>query len=81
MDTLEKTQEELEEALDTIDDIINSIGKMIIDIAVNNDDFICSCCLATAKKLYRIMKEYAREEDSTDTFERFKKITGRDLDE
>lgn len=79
MDVLEKTQEELEEALDTIDDMINRIGKIIIDIAVNNDDFICTGCLRTAEKLYLIMKKYAREEDSAATLERFKKITGRDL--
>ena len=79
MDEIEAIDKDLWEALDTIDDMVNRIGKIIIDIAVNNDDFICTGCLRTAEKLYLIMKKYAREEDSADTLERFKKITGRDL--
>lgn len=81
MDELERTTEELEEALHTIDDMIDRIGTIIIDIAANNDDFICSCCLKMAEDLYQIIKEYAREEDCADTLEQFAVITGRNLDD
>lgn len=81
MDELKRTTEELEEALDTIDDMVNRISEIIINIAANNTDFICTCCLKAAEDLYQIMKEYAREEDSAATLEQFTAITGRYLDE
>lgn len=73
--------EELTEALETIDDMVNSIGKLIISIAISNDDFICTECLYTAKKLYQIMRKYAREDDADRIYEEFKKITGRSIND
>lgn len=70
---------ELTEALETIDDMVDIIGKLIISIAYSNDDFICTECLRTAYKLYQIMRKYAREDDANRIYEEFKKITGRDI--
>lgn len=70
---------ELTEALETIDDMVDKIGKLIISIAFSNDDFICTECLYVANKLYRIMCKYAREDDADCIREEFKKITGRDI--
>ena len=70
---------ELTEALETIDDIVDVIGKLIISIAHGNDDFICTECLYTANKLYRLMQKYAREDDADRIREEFQKITGRDI--
>lgn len=67
---------ELLEALGTIDDIIDRLGKLIIGIAHSNDDFICTECLHTAHELYGIMRKYAREDDSDRIYEEFKEITG-----
>lgn len=73
--------EELTEALETIDDMVNSIGKLVISIAHSNDDFICTECLYTAKMLYQIMRKYAREDDADLIYEEFKKITGRSIND
>ena len=72
---------ELTEALESIDDMIDTIGKLIISIAHSNDDFICTECLYTAKKLYQIMRKYAREEDADRIRDEFKEITGRDIND
>ena len=70
---------ELTEALEAIDDMVDSVGKFIISIALSNDDFICTECLYTANKLYQIMQKYAREDDADRIREEFKKITGRNI--
>lgn len=72
---------ELTEALETVDDIIDRIGKLIIGIARSNDDFVCTECLHTAHELYGIMRKYAREEDADRIYEEFKEITGRYIDD
>lgn len=59
---LDLIKAELDEALNTIDDMVDVIGKAIINIAYANEDFVCTQCLDTAAKLYRLMKKYAREE-------------------
>ena len=69
------------EALDTIDDMIYTIGKQIIRIAYDNRDFICSRCLSTAYALFGLMKKYAREEDTADIRDKWKEITGADIKE
>ena len=70
---------ELTEALESIDDMIDTIGKLIISIAHSNDDFVCTECLYTAQKLYQIMQKYTREEDADRIRDEFKEITGRDI--
>lgn len=70
---------ELTEALETIDDMVDVVGKLIISIAHNNDDFICTECLYVANKLYQLMLKYAREDDTDRIREEFLKITGRDI--
>ena len=72
---------ELTEALEAIDDIVDRVGKLIISIALSNDEFICTECLYTSKKLYQIMRKYAREDDADRIYEEFKKITGRNIDD
>lgn len=72
---------ELEEALETIDDMVDVIGKTIISIAHSNDDFICTECLNTAAKLYRLMRKYAQEDDADRIYKEFKEITGRNIDD
>lgn len=72
---------ELTEALESIDDMVDTIAKLIVSIALSNEDFICTECLYTAKKLYQIMRKYAREEDADYIYEKFKKITGRDIND
>lgn len=72
---------ELLEALESIDDMVDSIGKLIISIAHSNDDFICTECLYTANRLYRIIRKYAREEDADRIYGQFKEITGRNIDD
>lgn len=71
----------LTEALGTIDDIVDKVGKLIISIAHGNNDFICTECLHTAHELYVIMRKYAREDDADRIYEEFKKITGRNIDD
>ena len=68
-------------ALDTIDDMVNVIGKQIIRIAYDNRDFICSCCLSTAYALFGLMEKYAREGDTADIRDKWKEITGTDIKE
>ena len=68
------------EALDAIDDMVDTIAKGIINIAHQNDDFVCTCCLGTARRLFRLLKKYAREEDAERIREDWKDITGRDID-
>ena len=74
-------KKERDTALDTIDDMVNVIGKQIIKIAYDNRDFICTRCLATALALFELMKKYAREEDAEDIREKWKEITGADIEE
>ncbi len=69
------------EALESIDDIVDKIGKLIISIAHSNDDFICTECLHTANELYGIMQKYAREDDADRIREEFEEITGRYIDD
>jgi hypothetical protein len=69
------------EALDTIDDMVDVIGKQILKIAHDNDDFICSRCIRTARELFGLMEKYAREEDTADIRDRWKEITGADIKE
>lgn len=73
--------EEIEETLSQIDDVVNDLGKIIIEIAEHNEDFICTTCLDTAKELYQIFKQIARDEDCGSLCEQYLSITGRDLDE
>lgn len=72
---------ELTEALENIDDMVDTIGKIIISIADSNDDFICTECLYVASKLYQIMRKYAREDDADRIREEFKEITGRNIND
>lgn len=73
--------EERDKALDTIDDMVDIIGKQIIRIAYDNRDFICSRCLSTAYALFGLMKKYSREEDTEDIRAKWKEITGADIEE
>ncbi len=77
----EELEEQLSEALDTIDDMVNTISEIIIDIGSSNRDFICTACFKAAKELYRLLKNYAREEDAASVSEQYAYITGRDIDE
>ena len=77
---MEKSKE-LTEALGTIDDIIDRLGKLIISIAHGNKDFTCTDCLLTAHELYRIMRKYAHEDDADRIYEEFIEITGRYIDD
>lgn len=73
--------EELEELRNQLDDVVDSLGAIIINIAADNDEFVCSTCHNTAKELYRIFKNIARDEDCGSICEQYAYITGRDLDE
>lgn len=77
----ERTAEELEELQDQMDDAVDSLGRIIIEIASDNSDFVCSACLRTAKELYQILKSIAREEDCESICEQYAKITGRDIND
>jgi hypothetical protein len=77
---IENVTKERDEALDTIDDMVDTIAKGIINIAHQNDDFVCTCCLGTARRLFRLMKKYAREEDTERIRAEWKHITGRDIE-
>lgn len=81
MTELERTTEELEELREQMDDVADSLGKIIIKIASDNSDFICSACIRTAKELYGILKNIARDEDCGSICEQYAYITGSDLDE
>lgn len=72
---------EFTEALEAIDDMVDVVGKLIISIAINNDEFICTECLYIAGKLHQLLRKYAREDDADRIREEFKEITGRDIDE
>lgn len=69
---------ECENLRDEIDTIINDIGEIIVGIA---DISPCDGCVDTAKSLWRIMEEYAREEDAIDILERFAYKTGVSLND
>lgn len=71
----------INEALNTIDDMVDTISKQIIKIAYDNRDFICSRCLSTAYALFGLMEKYAREEDTEEIRSRWKEITGADIEE
>ena len=73
-------EKERDTALNAIDDMVDTIAKGIINIAHQNDDFVCTCCLGTARRLFGLMKKYAREEDTKRIREDWKDITGRDID-
>lgn len=81
MNETERLAEELEELQDQMDDVVNSLGEIIIEIASDNKDFICSACVRTAKELYQIFKNNAREEDCGSICEQYAELTGSDLDE
>ena len=78
---MEETIKAHAEALDTIDDMVDTIAKGIINIAHQNDDFVCTCCLGTARRLFRLLKKYAREEDTERIRGDWKDITGADIEE
>lgn len=81
MENLEQNTSELEELREQIDDVVDDLGKIIIEIAEHNEDFICTACLDTARELYQIFKQLARDEDCESLCEKYLNITGRDLDE
>lgn len=72
---------ERDKALDSIDDMVDVIAKQIRLIARDNEDFICTRCLSTARELFGLMKKYAREEDTEDIRSEWKEITGADIEE
>lgn len=78
---LGELEKERDTALDSIDDMVDVIGKQIIRIAYDNRDFICSRCLSTAYALFGLMKKYSREEDIEDIRAKWKEITGADIEE
>lgn len=78
---LGELEKERDTALDSIDDMVDVIGKQIIRIAYDNRDFICSRCLSTAYALFGLMKKYSREEDIEDICAKWKEITGADIEE
>jgi hypothetical protein len=80
-EVMHKLAEERDDALDTIDDMVDVIGKQIIRIAYDNRDFICSRCLSTAYALFVLMEKYACEEDTADIRDKWKEITGADIKE
>lgn len=79
MTKLERTSEKPEELLDQMDAVTDSIGAIIIKIANDNTDFTCSRCLRTAKELYDIFKQIAREEDCESIRNQYLEITGREI--
>lgn len=72
--------DERDEALDTIDDMVDTIATQIIVIAHLNDDFDCTYCEGTARVLFGLLKKYAREEDTERIRTEWKKITCRDIE-
>ncbi len=72
----EEFEEQLDEALNTIDDMVNTISEIIIDIGRSNSDFV-----KAVEELYRLIKQYAREEDAASVLEQYTYMTGRSLDE
>lgn len=73
--------EELQDALEQVDEMVDGIGTIIKQIACANYSSMCTTCHRTAKGLYRIFCNYAREEDCDRIRDEYKDITGRDLDE
>ena len=69
---------ENDELRDEIDTIINDIGESIMGIA---DVSPCDGCIETAKSLWRIMEDHAREEDAADILEQFAYKTGVSLND
>ncbi len=69
---------ECEKLRDEIDTIINDIGEIIMGIA---DGECCAECISTAKSLWRITEDHAREEDAADILERFAYRTGVSLND
>lgn len=72
---------ERDKALDSIDDMVDVIGKQIIKIAYDNSDFVCGRCLSTAGALFGLMKKYAREEDTEEIRSRWKEITKLNIED
>jgi len=66
---------------DVIDDMVNEIGSVIDDIAEANGGYACEECIETAKRLWQIMYEQAREEDAQGVLERFAYKTGISLND
>lgn len=66
---------------DVIDDMVNEIGSVIDDIAETNGSYACEECIKTAKCLWQIMYEQAREEDAQSVLERFAYKTGISLND
>lgn len=81
MNETERLAEELEELQDQMDDVVNSLGEIIIEIAADNSEFVCSACLRTAKELYQIFKNNARDEDCADILEQYACLTGNNLED
>ena len=85
VEDLDKVIGERNEALNSIDVMVDTIAKQIIvieiiTIAHQNDDFVFTCCLSTARELFGLMKKYAREEDTERIRTEWKHITGRDIE-
>lgn len=74
-----ENSKELTEALESIDDMVDTMGKLIICIANSNEEFVCTECLYVAKRLYQLIRKYAHEEDADRIRDEFKEITGRDI--
>ena len=72
---------ERDKALDSIDDMVDVIGRQIIKIAYDNSDFVCGRCLSTAGALFGLMKKYAREEDADFVRSRWKEITKLNIED
>lgn len=49
----ERTAEELEELQEQMDDVVDSLGRIIIEIASDNKEFVCTACLRTVRSHYR----------------------------
>lgn len=81
MNELERTADELEDLQEQMDNVVNSLGEIIIEIASDNSEFVCSACIRTAKELYQLFENYAREEDCDSIKEQYSYITGRNLDD
>lgn len=77
----ERISEELEELQDQMDDVVDELGKIIIEIAADNSEFVCSACLRTAKELYQIFKNIARDKDCTAVVEQYAYLTGNNLED
>ena len=66
---------------DVIDDMVNEIGNVIDNIAEAGSGYPCKQCIKTAKRLWQIMNEQAREEDAQGVLERFAYKTGISLND